>query len=276
MMTMTATILRVCGLAMVITAPAWAKPTVVTDVSLQQKQGRVDIVIVAEQPVTYQAREQSDPPALIVDLLDATIRSEERGGMGMVKGVRVSTEQMGNVSVARLRIAMSNLRAHDIVASGNRLVVSIIDAPAAAAGLTTTPSARVASAAFGDGEMGRATASDVPVQLAQAGTRQMTFIGFRNVGGVSKLYARMNDKADYVVRKEGDNQLVLEIQNATIPLRNNRNHLDTTFFDSPIKMITPSEVESATPTIRIVIELRQSVPFKESVEGRDIVLSFTR
>jgi AMIN domain len=275
-MMMITTVLRACcGLALMTAVPSWAS-TAVTDVSLQAKQGRVDVVIVSDQPVTYQTFQELDPPTVVVDLLEATAPKRQLAGLGLVKGVRVSTETNNASSRVRLRIELNNLRAHDVVASGNRLVVSIIDAPVASASLIETASARVASAGFGDGEMGRATATDAPIQLAQAGTRQMTFIGFRNVGGVSKLYARLNDKADYVVRKEGDNQLVLEIQNATIPLRNNRNHLDTTFFDSPIKMITPSEVESATPTIRIVIELRQAVPFKESVEGRDIVLSFSR
>ena len=90
------------------------------------------------------------------------------------------------------------------------------------------------------------------------------------------MYARLNKEAKFSVRKEGDNLVVLEIQNATIPLRNNKNHLDTTFFDSPVKMITPSEIEDASPKIRVVIEMKAAVPFETKVEGREIAIYFKR
>ena len=129
-----------------------------------------------------------------------------------------------------------------------------------------------------EGELGHATASDAVLlaQAAPAGTRQMTYIGFKNSPTQSRIFARLNDAAEFAVKKEGDNLIVLEIKNATIPLRNNRNHLDTTFFDSPVKMITPSEVEDATPTIRITIEMKSAVPYETKVEGREIAIYFKK
>jgi hypothetical protein len=82
--------------------------------------------------------------------------------------------------------------------------------------------------------------------------------------------------AQYSVKKEGENLIVLEIKNAIIPLRNNKNHLDATFFDSPVKMITPTEVDDAAPFIRITIELKEQVPYEAKVEGKEIVLSFKK
>jgi hypothetical protein len=41
-------------------------------------------------------------------------------------------------------------------------------------------------------------------------------------------------------------------------------------------MITPSEIEDATPTIRIVIEMKAAVPFETKVEGREIAISFKK
>ena len=114
------------------------------------------------------------------------------------------------------------------------------------------------------------------VAQAASGTREMTYIGFRNTPSQSKIYAQLNAVGDYQVRKEGDNLLVLELKNTTIPLRNNKNHLDTTFFDSPIKMITPTEIEDASPTVRIVIELKDAAAFTEAVEGREVVLTFKK
>jgi colicin import membrane protein len=135
--------------------------------------------------------------------------------------------------------------------------------------------ADVPSTGVVEGSIGRATSE---MELAQAGgeRRAMTYIGFKNSAGNSRVYARMNGEAKYQVRKEGDSLVVIEIQNATIPLRNNKNHLDATFFDSPVKMITPSEIEDATPTIRITIEMKQAAPFEHKREGNEIVVTFKK
>jgi hypothetical protein len=163
-----------------------------------------------------------------------------------------------------------------------RRALSFVALVAAAPVLATDPAGSVVAPLVVaplavDGAIGRATADDVVLaQAAPAGTRQMTYIGFKNSPSQSRVFARLNDGAEFAVKKEGDNLIVLEIKNATIPLRNNRNHLDTTFFDSPVKMITPSEIEDATPTIRITIEMKSAVPYEAKVEGREIALYFKK
>jgi hypothetical protein len=126
-----------------------------------------------------------------------------------------------------------------------------------------------------EGSLGRATA-DIDVAQAASGPLKMSYIGFRNTASSSVVFARLNAEAKFTVRKEGDSLVVLEIQNATIPLRNNKNHLDATFFDSPVKMITPSEIEDATPSIRITIEMKQAAPYEAVLQGREIVVTFKK
>jgi hypothetical protein len=41
-------------------------------------------------------------------------------------------------------------------------------------------------------------------------------------------------------------------------------------------MITPSEIEDASPTVRVVIEMKSAVPYEAKVEGREIALYFKR
>src|SRR5690606_21425635 len=98
--------------------------------------------------------------------------------------------------------------------------------------------------------------------------RAMTYINFRNLASQSEMFARMNGQASYEVKRKGENLLVLEIKNAVIPLDNNKNHLDATFFDSPVKMITPTEVDDARPTIRVIIEMKEDVPYRTELRGR--------
>lgn len=108
------------------------------------------------------------------------------------------------------------------------------------------------------------------------GNRIMTYIGFQNNNFMSRIYARMNDEAKYKIREEGPSTIVLEIQNATIPIMNNRRFLDTSYFDSPVTMITPTVIDDISPHIRIVVEIRQQMPYSVKVEGQDIVLVFNK
>ena len=108
------------------------------------------------------------------------------------------------------------------------------------------------------------------------GNRIMTYIGFQNNNFMSRIYARMNDEAKYKIREEGPSTIVLEIQNATIPIMNNRRFLDTSYFDSPVTMITPTVIDDISPHIRIVVEIRQQMPYSVKVEGQDIVLIFNK
>ncbi|MFZ9889578.1 MAG: AMIN domain-containing protein [Myxococcota bacterium] len=127
------------------------------------------------------------------------------------------------------------------------------------------------------------TAPATALQVAQAGSegsasdqRAMTYVGFRNLPGQSEVFARLTASASHEVRREGDNLLVLEIKNAVIPLDNNKNHLDSTFFDSPVKMITPTEVEDTTPSIRIIVEMKEDVPYRTEQRGNEIAVIFQR
>lgn len=261
--------------------PALAAPRI-EDVKVNSVEGGVDVVVTASEPLTFQSWLKASPQAIVVDLLEAEGKPHNLPGQGPLKSVEITRHDARGVALTRLTLPLVSTQDYDVSARGNTVTISVF-------GLgTKTKSAAnvkadvgapvlVASSDTGivNGEMGRATATDAPL-YAQGGARQMTYIGFKNSGTQSRVFARMNDAAEFNVRKEGSNLIVLEIKNATIPLRNNKNHLDATFFDSPVKMITPSEIEDATPTIRITIEMKSAVPFETKVEGREIAIYFKK
>lgn len=121
-----------------------------------------------------------------------------------------------------------------------------------------------------EGSMGMSTGTPAEGEIA------MTYIGFVNRANESEVFARMNQRTGFEVRREGNNLMVLEIPRAKIPLRNNKNHLDTTFFESPVKMITPTEVDDDETMIRIIIEMKDEVPYESNLQGNDIVIRFKR
>lgn len=128
----------------------------------------------------------------------------------------------------------------------------------------------------GDEKEGAVGASTDDGSTNDYSEKKMTYIGFRDTSSQSRVFARMGQEVKYEVKKEGENLMVLEIQEAYIPLRNNKNHLDTTFFESPVKMVTPTEVEGYPRKIRIIIEMKENVPYEHKVEGNEIAIYFKK
>lgn len=284
--------------ALVAAAPAMAGAKI-TGIDVRPAGERVDIVVRASEPPTFQSWARSSPPVLVLDLLDTVADPKTLTPGGAVEQIAVTRHDARGTALSRLSLKLKQAVDYDVSARGNEITVSLfLSASAREAGRATASTASfvakkpatlamstlstdrgVASDASSrgvvEGSVGRAT-SEVELAQAAEGPRQMTYIGFKNTATQSRIYARLNAEAKFSTRKEGDNLVVLEIQNATIPLRNNKNHLDTTFFDSPVKMVTPSEVEDATPTIRITIEMKEAVPFDAKLEGREVVVTFQK
>jgi hypothetical protein len=280
--------------ALVAAAPAFAGAKLV-GIDVRPSAERVDVVVKASEPLTFQSWARSSPPVLVVDLLDTEASAKTLTPGGAIEAIDVTRHDARGTALSRLSLKLKQSMDYDVTARGNEITVSLFlsaqardqaraakaenfsaQKPATVAMNTERGVASdVPSRGVVEGSVGRAT-SEVEIAQAAEGPRQMTYIGFKNTSTQSRIYARMNAEAKFSVRKEGDNLVVLEIQNATIPLRNNKNHLDTTFFDSPVKMITPSEVEDATPTIRITIEMKEAAPYEAKLEGREVVITFKK
>ena len=265
-------------------ALAGAKLTDIDVKPSSEHSGVVDVVLHANEPLTFQSWARSSPPVLVVDLLDAdadpSAGAKALAPGGAIEGIDVTKHG----TMSRVSIKLKNSVDYDVTAHGDAVTVSLFltgkkdfkDAKTTQVALNTARgTASDAPTGVVEGTVGRATGDEV--ELAQAeGPRKMSYIGFKNTAQSSKIYARLNAEAKFTVRKEGSNLVVLEIQNSKIPLRNNKNHLDTTFFDSPVKMITPSEIDDATPSIRITIEMKEATPFEAKLEGREIVVTFKK
>jgi hypothetical protein len=273
-----ATVVSATTVALLAALQASATATV-TDLKVESREDGALVVLTATEPLTFQSWQRTGPDAVVVDLLDTEAAPGIKEGAGPVQRVELTRHDARGQPLSRLTLPVAKGQEHEVTATGNTITIAVWGRGTRTIAASKAAPVKVASrdAFFGEGSMGRATATDA-IPLAQSGgQRQMTYIGFKVAAGKSRVFARMNDKAEFTVRREGANLVVLEIKNATIPLRNNRNHLDTSqFANTSVKMITPSEIEDATPTIRIAIEMRESVPFETKVEGRDIAIYFQR
>lgn len=283
--------------SLLLAASAVASPNNhVEDVRVEAHDGRVDVVLKTRAAPTFQSFAKRSPAVVMLDVLDAS--AEERR-IAAPKGSAIDEITLASVtgergSVARLVVRVDRAVFYDVTADQGSVTLSIFaeatsakeTRPTTAVGATKEDGVRVAAHTPG----GPNARSDSPSpRYAQAdgeggagmstgsgGKRAMTYVGFRNLASQSEVFARMNGQASYEVKREGENLLVLEIKNAVIPLDNNKNHLDATFFDSPVKMITPTEVDDARPTIRVIIEMKEDVPYRTELRGREVTVIFQK
>ncbi len=104
------------------------------------------------------------------------------------------------------------------------------------------------------------------------GPHIMKYIGFRQMADVSRVFVRLDGKAKYTKRKEGDT-VVVELVDTSVPVKNNTRPLDTSYFNSPVGNV--QAVPSGNST-RIEIRLKEQVPFQVKRIGTTIAIDFTR
>ncbi len=104
------------------------------------------------------------------------------------------------------------------------------------------------------------------------GPRVMKYVGFRLKGPRSLVFIRCDGKARYNVTEE-DGRIVLDLFDTKITLDNNRRALDTSYFPSAVTRVkaTPSDLGT-----RVIIEMRDKVPFSVKRVGSQIQLLFDR
>jgi len=98
----------------------------------------------------------------------------------------------------------------------------------------------------------------------------MTYIGFRQRGGTSRVFMRLDGKAQFRQRQQGST-FILELIDTYVNVKNNERPLDTTYFDSPVLNVRARPVKSDT---RIEVELRSSAPWQIKRIGNTIAVDF--
>lgn len=290
------------GLFALAAAPAFAARNRVEDIDVEKRaDGRIDVRIETTAPPTFQSFSRRAPALVILDLVDTGAVERTLASPGApIEEIRLTEKRGKRSSTARLTLRFSEPVEYDVTADGRSITLSLFPSGAARdlSDEEAIPVASVSSGKQAPLRIAAQTPADTPVRhesvsprLAQkdedeaagmataegdAAGLAMTYIGFKNREKESELYARMNGRATFEIKREGDNLLVLEISDADIPLRNNRNHLDTTFFDSPVKMITPTVVDGSPTAIRIIIEMKENVPYRTTTRGNDVVVLFQK
>jgi hypothetical protein len=105
-------------------------------------------------------------------------------------------------------------------------------------------------------------------------TKKMTWVGFQQTQDSSQVFVKTNEPVRYRIIEETAQLVILELENTSIPKRNDRRFLDTHFFNTAVTMITPREVSGPGRTVRVEIQLKDRVPYTTGQESNVVFVRF--
>lgn len=91
----------------------------------------------------------------------------------------------------------------------------------------------------------------------------------------SRILVRTDKPVSYEEREEGEQKIAFTLDNTKIGKKLSR-HLDTSEFQSPVKMITSFQTGKKTPLTHIVVELREKTSAVVKQEGNELTIDFER
>jgi hypothetical protein len=103
--------------------------------------------------------------------------------------------------------------------------------------------------------------------------RQVREIGFQQLPEVSRVFVRLSDAPSFQITEVGENLIQVELANTRVKRHNDTRFLDTSFFPSPVAMVTPKRQGTS---YLVEIRLRQRVPYQQKVEGDMLAIDFER
>jgi colicin import membrane protein len=108
---------------------------------------------------------------------------------------------------------------------------------------------------------------------ATSGPNQIEFVGFKQLPQGSRVYVRTKNPPRFSVSEPRENLVRVEFPNTQVPLRNDLNFLDTSFFPTAVAKVTP--VRSGRSYI-LEIQLRERVAWQQRIDGDTLSLDFDR
>jgi len=108
---------------------------------------------------------------------------------------------------------------------------------------------------------------------APAPPNQVEFVGFKQTAQGSRVFVRTRTTPRFSVSEPRENVVRVEFPNTRVPLRNDLNFLDTSFFTTAVAKVTPIRAGSSYV---IEIQLRERVAWQQRLDGDTLSLDFDR
>jgi type IV pilus assembly protein PilQ len=135
--------------------------------------------------------------------------------------------------------------------------------------------ARTAAGAAAAGEAGARVALAEPAQRKTERAVVVRDVGFQNSDGRSRVLLTVEGEPRYVVHKNGERRLVLDLPGAHLP-EHLRRRLDVSEFNGPVSMVSAYESTSPVRATRLVVDLRGPATYEVTRSQKGLELQVVR
>jgi type IV pilus assembly protein PilQ len=231
----------------------------ILNVSLDRKKDSITFNIVADGKLgNYNAFKMDSPPRLVLDIWEVRSRYPKHSieiQNPLIKKVRIGHHP------EKIRFVFESLTPqlppHQINRMGDKLMVSFGNVPQPSEPQISLP---------------EKTAVEIPTSKAQVNAP----IEFKQMDNKSRIVVSLTEEPKFESHVISKKVIAVDIKNASVPKHLQRG-LDTSAFDSAVKSIELKNVKSGKATdVRIVIRLREEVPFETAQEGKSLFIDIEK
>ena len=252
------------------TQAAEERITAVQSVIATENEENVQVVIMANGPLTYSALKQPDPPAVVLYLPQTDVdKLAPIQAVGKGPVISISARNGSGNNTARMEIGLLEDTAYQAEQNGsnitltfnkqvkNRQVSETIER-AQASGAQPV----VTKAGVSENKINEVIANSSKATRSRPGepiwVNKIDFLSEQN--GTSSLVIGTTDVVNYNIKKSGPQQIEVILHETNIPSYRQR-PLITTRFNSAVNRVMPVQPSKDVAETLITIDLRESVPF---------------
>ena len=122
---------------------------------------------------------------------------------------------------------------------------------------------------------GRAPTPAVAAAAAVPQKQRISDVRFDDLSDHTEIRVRLEGRAEYELRNDGERTRILEVKNALIDPSLERS-LDTGAFPSAVQLVSSFQAPGAGDRVRIVVTLREKVADRVRIDGKTLVWSFDK
>ncbi|HEY4219854.1 MAG TPA: AMIN domain-containing protein, partial [Myxococcota bacterium] len=111
-------------LVLLAASPALAGATV-HGIDVVPASDRIDVVVRASEPLTFQSWAKATPPVLVVDLLDTAADPRTLTPGGVIESVDVTRHDTKDSQLSRVALKLKSSMEYDVTAHGNDITISL-------------------------------------------------------------------------------------------------------------------------------------------------------
>ncbi len=247
-------------------------PVAITAVDAAQTEDGVEVVVTADQPLTFSSLKQPDPPAVVLYFPNATVGqvpAEQATAQELIP--RILAQDGNGGKTARVEVQLASDAAYVARQEGHTVRLTFTRSAPAVSEPDTTVNPVIQPVAALSPTVPVRTAAVSGAQGAAAWVNKIDFLS--EAEGRSTLSIGTTQTVEYRVTKKEPKKLEIRLLNTRIPEYRQR-PLITTRFTSAVDRVVPYQAGKQSSETIIAVELREAVPYVTEQTGNLLLVHF--